>query len=210
MGTAVTNVDLDQDALRFAANHLQSSLGSLADLPDELANTVANIYYVNAVFLHGGRRYLAPYLGPNGIYAELSAKATADMYSVGGYVEAIRQMQRGMQELAGQSRAEAKAIYDVIVVATLDTLKWGLKDVNQKTGIRRSIERRFASSHEIEGMVEKLNEVGRELAAPSQASSPGKIIIQCPSCLQRLRVTTGANLVATCPKCQTQIDVPGH
>lgn len=216
MGTATTNVDIDQGALEFAAIQLQSCLGSLADLPDDLANTVANIYYLNALFLKGHPRYLAPYLDPNGASdhaatVELSNKSTADMYAVGDYVQSIRQMQRGMQELAGQSLSKAEAIYDFCVVATLDTLKWGLKEVNRKTAVRRSIERRFATSHEIEGMVERLNAAGFELAARSQGSSaPGKIIIECPSCHQRLRVTSGANLVATCPKCQKQIDVPAR
>lgn len=32
-----------------------------------------------------------------------------------------------------------------------------------------------------------------------------KIVISCPACTQKLRVRTGPNLVATCPKCSIEI-----
>ena len=47
-------------------------------------------------------------------------------------------------------------------------------------------------------------------AQPQDSSLPGKIVIECPSCRQRLRVRSGANLVATCPKCQTNIDLDSN
>lgn len=41
----------------------------------------------------------------------------------------------------------------------------------------------------------------------SSSEATDKIIVQCPSCGQKLRVKIGRNLMATCPKCEKDIDL---
>jgi ribosomal protein L37AE/L43A len=46
-----------------------------------------------------------------------------------------------------------------------------------------------------------------DAASESAEAVPDKIVISCPRCTQKLRVRTGPNLVATCPKCSAEIPV---
>ena len=44
-----------------------------------------------------------------------------------------------------------------------------------------------------------------DAASASAEGARDKVVISCPQCTQNLRVRTGPNLVATCPKCNAEI-----
>lgn len=51
------------------------------------------------------------------------------------------------------------------------------------------------------------NDAIADAAAANAAPVPDRVVIACPKCTQKLRVRTGPNLIATCPKCRTEFDV---
>lgn len=152
------------DALHKAAKALKEDLGKISDLTDELANTLANVYYrffVNLEHLSkgGNSNLLNPYISDSGslqenfsIYNNFNAETIAGFEAAKNFVKAIRQAQ-----LKGH---EPSLSY--LYVLTLDILKYNIDQANTKSAIQRVIERKFKEPREISNLAKMMQNLGKE------------------------------------------------
>lgn len=153
--------DLNSSAFSKAAENMAEDLGLLDDLPAELANTAANVYYAfwNRLLTLAPLREGTPAPAsvenhPNGILAGhmhyiktnpsiiAGHKFTADM------IKAIRS--------TAKTHPNRKDLVDYMVQVALDSLKYKIANAFQKTPIRRTIERRFKKPDEIPDLYIKM------------------------------------------------------
>lgn len=152
---------LSLDALHACSSQLRA-YGYLDGLPKEQQNTIANVLYLAFALSATEGPLLEPFVDPQSALGalaarhKLNAKNTADLYALGQHVKAFKQMRDGMLRLTGQNLAEAKAIYEYCLQCFLDSYKWNILDVNSKSAVRRSVERRFRRSFEIDNLMDLL------------------------------------------------------
>lgn len=163
VGDAIPD-DLDQEAFLKAVENLSADLGLLDDLPVDLANTVANVYY--HFWAHHLR--LAPMKsgapGPTGMpnnpedYSESMIQlmqrgpATIAHYKFAGdFIKNIRNTR--------VNHPDSPEIYDYMVQLTLDTFKYRIENANKKSPIRRSLERMFKTPKERAGLYARMREI---------------------------------------------------
>lgn len=138
------------DNYEIAAILIKGELGDLDDLPYELQNTVSNIYYRS---------------NPSTLMSESSGDALTDfkMHSMNminrlSDTKYIGDMIKSLREVREQ--AESKdfgAVYDYLVTLYLDIYKYRIENAQDKTPIRRSIERKFKKPEkEIPDLYQKL------------------------------------------------------
>lgn len=135
---------------------IRESVGTLDDLPLELANTVANVYYRYYEGMGGGMDGLMDrfFLGGPESFANDQAQTVADTKMVVGLAE----------NLASIDKLQRPNLYQYTVELALDILKYRISNVHQKTGFRRMIERRLKRGkvNEIPNLIEVLREWQRE------------------------------------------------
>jgi hypothetical protein len=153
--------EFKKQAFCDAVAHLANDLGSLDDLPPELADTVANVYY--AFWNH--HQALAPMRAgkpgpavasdhPNGIvtgYLELlqSGASILPAYKhAKGFINSVR--------VAAKDLPDHRARFEYLVQLVLDVLKYNIDKAGTKTPIRRAVERKFKKVHEIAGLYAKM------------------------------------------------------
>lgn len=145
-------MDIDTTALEQAANSLFQDLGRLDDLPQELRNTLANVYYrffalrlnlrdPSKVLGYENSDFISTYKG----LMQGSTFALADFQCAKGMIEGMR-----------ETRKHNPDIYDYMVVLTLDVFKYRIPNAQDKTPIRRAIERKFKKPNEIAGLYERM------------------------------------------------------
>lgn len=167
--------DLDSAAFSKAVENIAADLGSLDDLPIEVANTVANVYYAF------WKRLLA--LGPlrEGAAAPADAKDHPDGI-LAGYMHYIKtnpsviagykfasEMIKTIRS-AATKHPDRKVLVDYMGQVFLDSLKYGIDNAHQKTPMRRAIERRFKKPDEIPDLYKKMRPL---LAASLTNNSDG-------------------------------------
>lgn len=162
----MSNDNISIDALHKAAEALNEDLGDISDLTDELANTLANIYYrffVNLEYVSKGRNsnLLDPYISNSGNlqenfsnYNNFSAETIAGFESAKVFVSAIRQA-----HLKGHEPS-----YSYLCVLTLDILKYNIDKANTKSAVRRAIERKFREPHEISNLAKMMQNLSKNEA----------------------------------------------
>ena len=132
-------VDIDDDVLRDATHSLHLHLGSLMDLPEELRNTLASVYYeVHWLRKKNGGTPLVAHLPPQKDsekrldMAMKQALLRVDQYRIADtLVEAIRKADKDSQP----------RLYGALVQLALDELKWNIKNSFKKSELRRSLEK---------------------------------------------------------------------
>lgn len=152
-----------KEVLEMCENTIGKDLGSLDDIPRELANTVANVYYrfFNLAVDEKKRATNNPNRLPkqvkrepdisNGLksFFEDTARFTSDVKTVAGFIRGLR----GIDKLAKPN------LYQFTVDFILDCLKYDIKDAHKKTGLRRMMERKFskAKKREIPNLIDLLD-----------------------------------------------------
>ena len=132
-------VDIDDDVLRDATHSLHLHFGSLMDLPEELRNTLASVYYEVHWLRRGeGAMPLVAHLpSQKDPRRKLDAAMKQAFLRTGQYsiadtlVEAIREANKDTQP----------RLYGALVRLALDALKWNIKNSFKKSGLRRSLEK---------------------------------------------------------------------
>ena len=132
-------VEIDDDVLRDATESLHLHLGSLMDLPEELRNTLASVYYeVHWLRRKGGGMPLVAHLPPQKStekqldVAMKQALLRIEQYRVADtLIEGIRKANKDTQP----------RLYGALVQLALDELKWNITDSFKKSELRRSLEK---------------------------------------------------------------------
>ncbi len=152
-----------KEVLEMCERAIRDDMGALDDLPYELANTVANVYYryYNHTFDVMSRATNNPGWIPKEMQREVdmaagltsfiddSAKIMSDYEAAQKSVELIREIDKHREP----------DLYQSIVDFTLDCLKYDIKDAHKKIGLRRMIERKLikARVQEIPNLVDLLD-----------------------------------------------------
>ncbi|MBN2269771.1 MAG: hypothetical protein JXN61_04100 [Sedimentisphaerales bacterium] len=144
---AVDANDVDPVVVEMCAEVIRKNLGTLNDLPRELANTVANVYYRS--FKLGGDVVARSKANPNCLPAGAAgggsmrevllnlmrdvSSCIVDSDSVRGFVYGLRRIDKNQQP----------HLYAYTVEFILDCLKYDIPDAGEKSALRRRFERHF-------------------------------------------------------------------
>jgi len=140
---------VNKEVLELAENAIRKELGTLDDIPYELANTVANIYYrffalasevkdkpkegwmLTAIKRSGDlERGLAHFIDD---YARIES----DLKSAPKFINGLRAI----------DKSKEPKLYRYTVDFILDCLKYNIPNATKKTAIRRKIERKFRKKY---------------------------------------------------------------
>lgn len=144
----------DSNVIEICRTVIEESFGDLSDLPKELANTVANIYYNHYNYianykackgkyfpdeLKDGNNFISNFeqFIQNKIFLETSVESLPDI------IDNLRDMEEVDANL-----------YNYTVEVLLDIYKYKIKNVLKKSLIRRRIERRFCEVNEITNLID--------------------------------------------------------
>jgi hypothetical protein len=153
------------DVLRSASALLESRFGNLDDLPDELADTVANYCYRWALLENdpGIRRRLVRHL-PAGTDPE--QRLRDHDAALASAIERFPSMLKALRDLR---RTDGDAVFSRSCELFVDRFKYRIPDAEQKSRIRRAVERRLRRSEEIGGLYRVLLSVcAPERATPAE------------------------------------------
>ena len=214
----MVNPLISYEALCQAAMIMRGQLGDLNDLPVELQNTLANIYYrffaiQEDMLSRGQSGLLDTYLPPPKnhrdhfkLYTDFQALTLAYFGNAKGLVNAAR-----------EAGAKSRELFSYLNTMTLDVFKYNIDDAGSKSPIRRAIERKFKTVYEIPNLIGLMRKAsasegsittGKEVQTSEKEDS--KTIISCPSCSQELRVEPGKIQTIVCFNCdhifKVQID----
>ena len=132
-------VEIDDDVLRDAAHSLHLHLGNLMDLPEELRNTVASVYYeVHWLRRKDGGTPLVSHLPPQG---DPKTQLDAAMKQALLRVDQYRIADTLVQGIREANKDTQPRLYGALVQLALDELKWNIKDSFNKSELRRSLEK---------------------------------------------------------------------
>jgi hypothetical protein len=149
-----------KEILEMCEQTIRNDLGSLDDIPHELANTIANAYYRYLSYVkyranpnHPGwlpkemKRETDP---QKGLRAHIEEYATikTDFDAAIKFVELLRSIDKHKQP----------RYYQFLVDFILDCLKYDIKNAQTKSGLRRMIERKLstAKDREIPNLIDLL------------------------------------------------------
>lgn len=124
-------------ALKYAENSIKKRLGSLEDLPPELANTVCNIYL---------RLCLLGVTDP----VEIAGS---------GVMHDIQRIVKHIDNLREIDKNKKPNEYNYVVQFILDCLKYKIENAHMKSGLRRSLERKIRKKNvdEIQKLVDLMD-----------------------------------------------------
>lgn len=151
-------VEIDDDVLRDATQSLHLHLGSLMDLPEELRNTLASVYYeVHWLRRKKGGTPLVAHLPPQKDPAKRldmamkQAFLRMEQYRIADtLVGAIREADKDSQP----------RLRSALVQLALDELKWNIENSFRKSQIRRSLEKsRKKPVPEVAGLYERMRQL---------------------------------------------------
>ena len=129
-------------AIEFAARSISGIYGLLDDLPEELADTIANQYVKVAVMMTDWTQARIPPDVPMEAFLEKLTKLQANIEHLPELIKQLREMrQAGRDDL-----------FDYWSQFTLDDMKYGIQNADAKSAIQRSIERRSKKVAEISGL----------------------------------------------------------
>ena len=132
-------MNIDKEILAKAASELHQDLGSLSDLPEQLRDTIASLYYEHWWFQLSK--------DPSTGHASWTNNVVARM----GHYEMVPALVKSMREI----REDSQSIFEMTVGATRDLLRYNLKDVTRKSVARRALEKCFRRPNfEVRGICE--------------------------------------------------------
>lgn len=153
----------NQKVLEMCEKAIQKDLGDLDDLPYELANTVANVYY--KYFDYAVDIVKRATNNPGWIPKEMK-RETDMMEGLTSFIEnstrfksdfeAVPKCIEGLREI---NKHEKPNLYQFTVHFILDCFKYDIKDAHKKTELRRMIERKVRKKkvQEIPNLVDLLD-----------------------------------------------------
>jgi hypothetical protein len=132
---------LDTEAADLTRRHIARDYGSLADLPEALADTIANIYY--HFYTDYARRGSEPHALPQSIRdgSDLFADMTSYVKSASVTLAIMKGGPQMIEVLRRLCDEKQDHLFQSTVEVTLDQWKFGIKNAVNKTGIRRMFER---------------------------------------------------------------------
>jgi len=141
---------INEKALQYAAILIECSMDTLDDMPTELANTIANIYYKCVLQGIEAEEFVFPFMNYIGRdarkkghnYAEYRATLEASFEAAPKVVENLRRLRKGDPNS-----------YSDIVKFYLDILKYNINNAANKSETVRMMERKFKKVDEIEGLI---------------------------------------------------------
>ena len=136
---------LQQDALDFARQLVKRDLGDLSDLPEEVRNTLANIYYE---FAQMNLELNRPFAFPSTIaladdVVEGAKKFVKDAAWLTSCVDHLPQAVEGLRAIR---RERSRSDYDFCVRAFQSNFKYRIPDLDKKPSWRVTLERPFYAS----------------------------------------------------------------
>jgi len=149
-----------KEVLEMCEKAIRDELGTLEDLPYELANTVANVYYrFFTLGLDAIKR--RPHSLPASVkrknslakgmatFMQDSTRSITDVESVADFIKGLREIDKRQQP----------NLYQYSVDFILDFLKYDIKNVHEKTGLRRMVERKIKKNkvNEIPNLVDLMD-----------------------------------------------------
>ena len=158
---------ISQHALREAAEAIRMNLGDLSDLPIDLANTLANIYYRLFAYkehvLSGGRsRFLEPYMPKsNNIFDVQTNNFHAEAIASSEYAKDLVQSVR-------QLRVDEPELFTHFVTLALDVIKYNIENAASKSPIRRALERKLKKVYEVPQLLDIMRKSGLEIVPVDQ------------------------------------------
>jgi len=163
----------DSEILIFTANAIRKRLGSISDLPPEMANTIANVYYRLCLETQQATPGRLPQsvVGSGDLIGGLTShvKHTAHLLAS---ASALPEMVTGFRELDPVQQPNARrAALDLF----LDMFKYNISNAHRKIGLRRMIERKFKQVDEIPNLAAKLDSVGGAVNHNSSRSIDDRI-----------------------------------
>lgn len=143
-----------REVLHMCEETIKLHFGNLDDLPYELANTIANVYYrffnlsIDTIKeAMGNPGWVSKQVKreadlANGLksFMEDTARFTSDFKAALKFINALRQI----------DKHEEPNRYQFLVEFILDVLKYDLTDAHKKTGFRRMLERKFSKAKDRE------------------------------------------------------------
>jgi hypothetical protein len=133
-----------QRAVDQAHGVIIADLGSIDDLPRELANTIANFYYECYLPVESREPTGHDIASVLNNFIDQNARLTAGLDHVPRMIQALREIDK-------RTRPD---LYDYSVKFFLDILKYKIADAGNKTGIRRMLERKLKRVNEIDNLLE--------------------------------------------------------
>ena len=154
---------VDNEILRQCQKELQRLYGGLNDIPHELANTIANLYYK---FLRTKKefeksKYIIPSLLEGGDISEKMPQWICDQEKVLAFLPIIPDNVKYLRSL---DKKKQPHLYKMWVDFFLDCIKYNIKNAIKKSGLRRMIERNFKTKEvrEIPGLIDLINDLDHD------------------------------------------------
>jgi hypothetical protein len=153
---------INNKALSLAGKTLYDNLNSLRDLPYELANTLANIYYRFFLIIEDptcDSIYFDPYIvrsNNNLVVFENLQKFKSETNSFFGEAANLTRSAR-------EVRLEREELFEYLVEILLDVMKFNIEGAQSKIPLRRRIERKFKTPKEIPCLIDKMRAHGFDL-----------------------------------------------
>lgn len=151
----------NMEALKMAEDHIKEQLGTLDDLPRELADTIANVYYkcyvnVLEVAMDSKREFVIPksVKRESGDLQQLFKKFVTNQAQI---VTDLESAPKFIKELRGIDKNAQPNLYKFTVEFILDCLKYNIENAQNKTGLRRMVERKFKKPDEIPNLIDLMN-----------------------------------------------------
>lgn len=140
---------INEKVLNLCKKSIQTDIGSMSDLPYELANTVANYYYkFHSLFLD---------LKTHPLPAMVSKEENI-FTGIGKYLNEAEMMLPLIKCLPGLVKGlrqiDNKSEYEFLLNLILDVYKYDIKNATSKIGLRRMIERQFKTVNEIPNLID--------------------------------------------------------
>lgn len=132
-------VEIDDDVLRDATHSLHLHFGSLMDLPEELRDTLASVYYeVHWLREKEGGMPLVAHLPPQ---KDPTKRLDMAMKQAALRVSQYKVADTVVQMIREADKDSQPRLRGALVQLTLDKLKWNINDSFNKSELRRSLEK---------------------------------------------------------------------
>lgn len=128
---------LDDKTLQFTKKEIERDLGTLDDLPHDLANTIANYYYKSFEIASG--------VAESKVFQnkDLRQGLTSYVYEAETIINFIKIIPELIKSLRKIDRHKLPRAYSYLVNYYLDLLKYNIPNASKKSHIRRQFERFF-------------------------------------------------------------------
>ena len=135
------------EALNMAEDQIKSELGTLDDLPKELANTIANVYYkfygnYFEMLSYSKREFFIPKSMKREL-GDLHQLAKKFMTDQAHMVTDRESAPKFIKALRGIDKHAEPNLYRYWTEFIIDCLKYNIENAQNKAGLRRKIERKF-------------------------------------------------------------------